>query len=306
MKALVLGVALLIFIGMVGCTKDASENQAGPIVNNSGSTSENQSILGDNAIKAANFENLLIGSIENCHAVTVCEYLGSSGGDGEFVYLKFKKIRDLKGVQSNDEFDIRMANTGVKVGFEKGKKYALIYLLYNDMFTGDYYSHNGMEIEIDNDNKEIKSIHIIGGEKLDLQLKTLDDLAAYISQYTKLEETGAAIGFDYVRTNNISAIIEASQVIVTAKVQGVQKAHSGRDFAMVSITSSLKGKALDSGINIIVPRDTVVEGEEYLFMIGLWPENTAHILLTSKENSIISLSDKEKVEEVKLKIEQVG
>ena len=183
--------------------------------------------------------------------------------------------------------------------YEVGKEYILVLYkiasVYNErdqyMIAGDIF------IELDNKGNISEYQRYHQPEKI--TFRNIEEFSSYVNTVTDNSKERLTYGMPFTRSSEIPEIVDASQYIVKAVVSEIEFVHpdSNRDTYICKVTETLRGSTQDE-INIVLFKDTVSIGKEYLFMLNKDTEDSL-IYALSSVNSVVDL-EKEKtiVEEI--------
>lgn len=242
--------------------------------------------------------------------------------DIQYTYAVFEPLNNIKGEITEETFIIRANKRAtVYVGnyiydeeytltYSIDKEYVLVmdrYLsVYNDY---DYYTLLG-GIYIPKDY--IPAAKMFGSGSLYVTANNKECLDAgydnfidYIKELVKENPLGTgSTGTDYIRSDRLEDIVAQTDIILRVTVTdhwplGIRK---DREDCYCIVEETLRGKEITGEINVVVPYESVVTGEEYVFLLSKVHETSGFYTMSSK-HSVYRWDDTEKVEKI---IELIG
>lgn len=106
----------------------------------------------------------------------------------------------------------------------------------------------------------------------------------------------------YVKSDDLHVIVDASEIVVTAKVECVEieAPNSNRDTYLCTVTKTWKGNT-DEKILIVLLKGTIKIGEEYIFLINRVSEQSLLYVLSAKE-AVIRTDETDRVNIIQAKL----
>ncbi|MFA5675278.1 MAG: hypothetical protein WDA65_02035 [Christensenellales bacterium] len=178
-----------------------------------------------------------------------------------------------------------------KTDYEVGKEYILVLYKIASVYNGrDKYMIVGdVFVKLDDSDNiaEYRRYH----QKEESPYKTAKELLNYARTVTDDSKERFVYGIPFTRSSKIPDIVDASQYIVKAVVSEIESEdpNSNRDTYICEVTDILRGTTKDK-INIVLFKNTVSIGKEYLFLLNKATEYS----LTYTLSSVYSVVDLEK------------
>jgi len=249
--------------------------------------------------------------------IVQAKYVGASP-HGNYLYLEFEPVNQIKGQIDTETFVVscvpnqqyRVANASYWYSenperYEVGKEYILVlekrmsvyydqdrYLLMGDIF-----------LPVD----ELSASTMYGTGKLteisDRAEQFDSDYEQMTSYITKVAQTSVlkpiTVGTDYIRSNDLREITEATECIFRIKVTDYLRsvANNNTERFMCKVVESLKGEPIGEEIEVIFSAGTVKAGKEYIVLL-VQREGSTYYILSSK-NSVHPASDKKSLATIK-------
>lgn len=196
--------------------------------------------------------------------------------------------------------DYSVENTGItystnQTDYEAGKEYILVLSKETSVYyERDRYMILG-EVFIELDEAGNIALYRRYHQIEESPYKTAEEFSKHAQAVTDVSKERLVYGIAFTRSSEVPDIVDASQYIVKAIVKDIkiETPQINRDTYLCTVTETLRGST-DKEILIVLFKDTVKVGEEYLFLINKENENSLIYTLSSvhsvvdweKENSV--------------------
>lgn len=246
------------------------------------------------------FEERLAGSFQESYCAVIAQVEGHElileSNDSYSDEFTFKLIKSVKGTMAETKF--KAVSTPGRMPLEIGKKYLVFLGYFDSVYEEPGYALGGVMVELDEDDNVVEA-YVDTMKHSPKSLTTLDRLASFATtQKADLSKNGKVIGRNYVKSDKFQDVVAGSNSIVRVKLpETLDTVPPDRDLADCIILETLKGPEYKE---LLVPffKDSVKPGGEYILLLVTDPDSVMG-MLSSKTQSVIPISDKKKVEEVK-------
>lgn len=174
--------------------------------------------------------------------------------------------------------------------YEVGKEYILVLYKISSVYEerDKYMIAGDIFVEIDSADNITEYQRYHKAEKS--PYKSVEEFSNYVRSVTDNSKERLIYGIPFTRSTKISEIVHASQYIVKAVVTEIENENPdrNRDTYICKVTERLRGSTKDQ-INIVLFKDTVSIGNEYLFLLNKDTEDSL-IYALSSANSVVDVS----------------
>jgi len=246
-------------------------------------------------------------SNSNCIVTAKLEQIIESNDYREYL---FKLTDTIKGTMNLESFyvqegygyhSVQTANFSYSTldsQYSIGREYVLVLSkTISVYFDKDIYMVSGdIFIELDSD-KNITS-YTRYHEPEEKGFKTLNEIITYVELNIPLDNDPKVYGMPYTKSEEIEDIVNASEYIVKAKIINIHtEGRTNRNTYKCKVSESIKGLTSNE-ILVILFKDTVAFGGEYLLLLNKDNEDSL-IYTLSSVNSVVDIDlDKNLVEEI--------
>ncbi len=218
-------------------------------------------------------------------------------GDSQITVIRPREFYGNISVE-NSEIEYSKINVQYKVD----SKYIIMVDMYDSVYQDEptYTFISDFVIKL-NDKDEITEFKQFGKD-IEAQYKTLETFTQYTK--TNIKNNNIISDNTYTKSTDMAEIVENSQCVVKAKVIRIEieAPESNRDTYLCSASQIYKG-TIDNEALIVLFKDTVKIGEEYIFLINQISENSRMYTLSSK-NSVIKLDNTKDIEKIQLLLDR--
>lgn len=230
--------------------------------------------------------------------VVINRYLGEEVEDNIFVY-----VPDYAVTVINTDYSYRLSD----LTYKEGSEYYLVLSKHVDVYLPhDRYINVGGNLFMPANDISHSTLY---GETLinHAQTKSINaekDLTDYLSKITTNKtdknQTNMIIGIPYITDTDMNSIIDKSDFILRVKIgeevyKGIADDRCTYDCVVIrSMKGSVNSNEL---VRIVFPKDSVIEGNEYILALTEFKGVSPRSFVMSSKNSIYELSLLEYIEE---------
>lgn len=185
--------------------------------------------------------------------------------------------------------------------YEEGSRYIVILSKFSSVYEDDdrYNFFGDMLIKLDQ-NDNVVSFQKNYQDIKNSPYKQKKDFEKFVSKSEK--QKPKSNGIPFTKSTQPKDIVEASKYIVKTNIFSIEndESDSNRTIYRCKVTEVLKGKINNGDTEVLIAafKNTVKVGEDYLFMLNA-ATDTSIIYALSSKNSVVSLTDTKKVEQIK-------
>ena len=236
----------------------------------------------------------------NCTNIAIAKYVGMTDlYKTHYVEHHFELIEPIKGhfgvstfmVQAlqNKEYatSVYWMDSYVEVPYKPGENCIVFLDKYENVFDDPIYSYASVYIPLDENNK-LKGVYVAQG-KVDIGCTTIDELKAYLQQYTTLDIPGPS----YATSTKLKDTVHIAQNIYRVTPYEKDKSKNSREVCFVTVVEVLKGNPADQDRTAFLWYENEMEiGKEYIISMG--PAGS----IVSQAHGVIPMADAKRAKEV--------
>lgn len=251
--------------------------------------SENTGI--SSQVKYMSFEDTLATATD----IMVATYTGRTERHGIYYDLEFIPVKQIKGTAVDGNIRVRICEQSVSVvdmdieyvespsRYVTGANYVLVLEKHISVYNPYdlYIPLNNILIESGEKPTMYDDSFVGDFSASGIEGKSSTEILEYIEDFLlKGEDVSQVIGYDFIRSTNLTDVVSSSSVvveIVPVELLGASENNDTERF-VCNITNSLKGDIREGNIKIIFVADTVDIGSKYIVMLERLGDSEYYIL----------------------------